>query len=257
MSPQLARSKTVSLAVAVVAGAVLGALLLCTPPTAVAQAQTVSTITPVLFPDRLGAKGALTLTIDFTGGEFGVPAPLRKSVMKLPAGVGLDIPALRSCSAGRLRARGPGGCPRQSKIGSGHALVEARAGSQLITERITLWVFLGPLQNFQPTFEVLGEGTTPRQERVVLGGVVVPGSAPFGEELVLSVPAIPTLPLEPDASMSTMTFTVGTRILRPPRDANTVVVPESCPAGGFPFAAEFTYADGSTGSSLAKAPCPH
>ena len=31
-------------------------------------------------------------------------------------------------------------------------------------------------------------------------------------------------------------------------------MPPSCPVGGFPFAAEFTYADGSTSSALATAP---
>jgi hypothetical protein len=240
----------------VAVGVALSALLMCAELSAAVHAQTFSTITPSLSPDRLHAKGALTLTIHFSGGEFGVPSPVRSSIVKLPAGMGLDIPALRSCSAARLRARGAGGCPTQSKIGSGHALVEARAGSQLITESIALWVFLGPLQNFQPTFEVLGEGDTPRQQRVVLSGAVMPGRAPYGEELVMSMPPIATLPLEPDASMATLTFTVGTRTPRLLPNANTVVVPGSCPIGGFPFAAEFTYADGSSGTALATAVCP-
>jgi hypothetical protein len=221
-----------------------------------ARAETLATLTPSLSPDRLGAKGALTLTIRYAGGEFGVPSPVRRAVVKFAAGLGLDIPSLRSCSAARLRARGASGCPAQSKIGSGHALVEAHAGSQLITENITLWVFLGPLQNFQPTFEVLGQGYTPLRERVVLSGTVIPDHVPYGEELVMDIPPIFTLPLEPDASVATLTLTVGTSTHRLARDANTVVVPGSCPAGGFPFAAEFTYADGSTGSALATSPCP-
>jgi hypothetical protein len=126
----------------------------------------------------------------------------------------------------------------------------------LIAEDINLGVFLGPLRNFQPTFEVLGEGSTPLQERVVLSGTVIPDHAPYGEELAMSLPPIPTLPLEPEASMATLTLTVGTRAHRLPRGANTVVVPGSCPAGGFPFAAELSYADGTAGSPLATAPCP-
>jgi hypothetical protein len=241
--------------IAVVAVA-LSAFAMCAELTGFAQAQTSATITPALSPNRLSAKGALTLTIHFAGGELGVPSPARRLVVKFPAGLGLDIPALRSCSVARLRARGASGCPPQSKIGNGRALVEARAGSQLIAENITLSIFLGPLRSFQPTFEVLGEGYTPLQERVVLTGTVIPDVAPYGEELVMSIPSIPTLPLEPDASMGTMTLTMGTRAHRPARAANTVVVPSSCPVGGFPFAAEFTYADGSTGSVLTPAPCP-
>ncbi|HEY7935440.1 MAG TPA: hypothetical protein VID48_16585 [Solirubrobacteraceae bacterium] len=229
---------------------------MCTELTGYARAQNTATITPSFSPDRLGAKGALTLRIHYTGGEFGVPSPVRRSVVKFAAGLGLDIPTLRSCSAARLRAHGVSGCPAPSRIGSGHALVEAHLGSQLVTEDIALAVFLGPLQNFQPTFEVLGEGYSPLRERVVLDGTVIPDRAPYGEELVIDIPPIPTLPLEPEASMATLTLTIGTSTHRLAHGANTVVVPGSCPAGGFPFAGEFTYADGSTGSALVSAPCP-
>jgi hypothetical protein len=53
-----------------------------------------------------------------------------------------------------------------------------------------------------------------------------------------------------------MSLTVGTVKPRHPITVNTIVVPSNCPVGGFPFAAEFTYADGSTSSALASAACP-
>jgi hypothetical protein len=244
---------------ALAVGVALSAAVICAGPAgaAIAQAsETSESITPSFSPDRLQAKGALTLTIRYAGGEFGVPSPVRKSLVKLPSGLGLDIPTLRSCSATRLRAHGPSGCPTQSKIGSGQARMEAHAGSQLVVENISLWIFLGPLHNFQPTFEVLGEGDMPLQKRVVLSGTVIPDHAPYGEELAMDILPIPTLPLEPDASISTLTLTVGTTMRRPTRDSNTVVVPGDCPEGGFPFAAESTYADGSTGGAVATARCP-
>jgi hypothetical protein len=240
----------------VAAAVLLAAVLVCCTHSAVAQAQTSATIAAALSPNRLNAKGALTLTIDYAGEESGVPSPVRRASIELPAGLGLDVPSLRSCSPARLRARGPGGCPMQSKIGGGHAFVEGSAGSQTITERIGLSLFIGPLQSFQPSFEVLGQGYTPLQKRIVLGGTVTPSHAPYGEELVMSIPPIPTLPLEPDASIAKLVLTVGTSADRLAHDANTVVVPGRCPAGGFPFAAEFTYADGTTGSATATAPCP-
>jgi len=235
----------------------LGTILaLSTALAATAHAETSVTIAPSLFPDKLGAKGALTVTMDYSGGEAGVPSPVSRAVLRLPAGLGIDIPELRSCAVARLRARGPSGCPAQSEIGRGHAMAEVHAGSQLLTESISLWLFLGPLRGFEPTLEILGQGYTPFDERVVFTGTALTANPPYGEELVMSIPAIPTLPLEPDASIATMSLTIGTSNPHRPRDADTVTVPRSCPPGGFPFAAEFTYLDGAIGDALAKVPCP-
>ncbi len=230
-------------------------LIVCAALAASAQAETHATITPTLSPDRLGAKAALTFTIQYAGGELGVPSPVRRSVLQFPAGLSLDIPDLRSCSPSRLRARGASGCPSQSKIGSGHALVEVHAGTLTITEEVALLAFLGPPQNLQPTFEIFAQGYTPLDERMVFTGTVLPDSAPYGEELVLSIPPIPTLSLEPDASVVNFSLTIGASRHRT-HNANTVLIPSSCPVGGFPFAAEFTYADGSSGSATAAAVCP-
>jgi hypothetical protein len=237
--------------------ALIVALVLCALSASVARAGTSATIAPSLDPSRLGAEGALAFNIHFAGGEFGVPSPVRRSVMRFPAGLSIEMPELRSCAPARLRARGARGCPAQSEIGRGSALAEAHAGSQVLTEDIALWVFLGPLVGkAEPTVEILAQGYTPFEERVVLMGTVISGSAPFGEELVLSIPPIPTLPLEPDASLVALSLTLGSNAPHRARNANTVLVPSSCPAGGFPFAAEFTYADSSTSSTQVTTPCP-
>jgi hypothetical protein len=246
---------TVPRARTLTATALASALVACAQAVGPTPARA-ATITATLAPDRLGARGALTFTADFAEGSTTVPPPVRTAVLMLPAGLGLDVPTLRSCNAARLRARGPSGCPAQSELGHGHALVVADAGSQLITESIALWVFLGPLHGFQPTIEVLGQGDTPLLKRIVLAGTVMPAHAPYGEELVMDIPPISTVALEPDASLASLTLTVGTSASRAEANANTVVVPTSCPPGGFPFAAEFTYADGSTGSALATDLCP-
>jgi hypothetical protein len=167
----------------------------------------------------------------------------------------LDLPSLHACAAVRLRALGASGCPARSQLGEGHALVETHAGSQIITEEVSLWAFLGPPDDLQPTFEILAQGYTPLDERLVFTGTVLPDSAPYGERLVLSIPPVLSLPLEPDASISTFSLTIGTRRRRA-ASANTVLVPSHCPTGGFPFAAEFTYADGSTGNAFTTTPCP-
>jgi hypothetical protein len=221
-----------------------------------AHAQTVATLTPLLSPDRLGATGALSFTIHYADSAANVPPPMRRSILRFPAGLTLEVPRLSSCSVSRLQARGADGCPAGSMLGRGHALIEARVGSQTIAENVSLWVFLGPLRNLAPTVEILGQGYTPYDQRVVLSGTMLPAGGPYGEALSLSIPPISTLPLEPDASIVTFSLVIGAPPRRRAHDANTVRLPAVCPQGGFPFAAEFTYADGSSGSSLTKVPCP-
>jgi hypothetical protein len=238
--------------------AVLACATCATParPAPTSGPQVPAAIAASFQPDRLGSMGALTVTIDLAGGSLGdPPPPLRRSVLRLPAGLGIEIPHLRSCEPERLRVSGAGGCPAQSRLGVGRALVRAPLGSLVLAESISLWVFLAPLRNLQPTFEMLAQGYTPFDERVVLTGTVLPDNPPYGEDLVLSVPVIPTLPLEPDASIASMSLTIGSS-RRSARASNTTIEPPSCPPGGFPFAAELTYADGSTQDVSTATPCP-
>jgi hypothetical protein len=219
------------------------------------QAQTIATLTPSISPNRLAARAALTLTIHYAEIPFGHPEAVLKSVVRLPAGLSLEIPHLRACSAARLRARGASGCPTQSLLGRGYAIVEAQTGTLRTDEHVTLWAFLGPPQNLEPTVEILGQGYTPLEQRMLFAASVIAAGSPYGEELTMTIPPIPTLPLEPDASIVTLSLTVGASQHRT-RASNAVIVPSTCPLGGFPFAAEFTYADGASGSATATSPCP-
>ncbi len=243
-------------ALAAIASSAIGDSISLNPEPPPPPVATSATITASLSPDRLAARAALTVTIQYSGGEFGVPSAVRRSVLRIPAGMILDVPSLHSCSAARLRARGVSGCPAQSQLGTGHALVATHAGSLIVTEDVALHAFLGPPRNLAPTFEILAQGYTPLNERVVFSGSVLTAGAPYGEQLVMSIPPVPTLPMEPDASIVTFSLTVGARTGHLTRSQNAVLVPGTCPAGGFPLAAESSYADGSDGSALARIPCP-
>jgi hypothetical protein len=221
-----------------------------------AQATTSATILPSFSRDHLGAKSSLTFTIHYSGGLSGVPSPVRRSLLRFPAGLSLELPALDSCAPARLRARGIRGCRLQSKLGDGSALVEVRAGSQTLTENVALSLFLGAPHNLQPTFAILAQGHTPFDERVVLNGSMLSDRPPYGQALSILLPPIRTLTFEPDASIVSFSLVIGSSDGRHGTAADAVIVPSSCPAGGFPFAAEFTYADGSSGSAAATVPCP-
>jgi hypothetical protein len=215
-----------------------------------------SRIAAALHPDRPGARGTLDLTVDYAQPDSSLPVPVRSAVLRLPEALGIDVPVLRSCSAAQLRARGAAGCPPQSLIGRGEALVGAALGSQLLDERISLWLFVGPLVNLQPTFEILAQGNTPFRERVVVAGRVTPDEPPFGEDLAIPLPPIPTLPLEPDAAIVSLSLTVGSPDAARSRRANAVVTPRRCPAGGLPLAIDSTFADGTAASASYSLPCP-
>jgi|HubBroStandDraft_3_1064219.scaffolds.fasta_scaffold06885_4 hypothetical protein len=233
-------------------------LVCCSPARSASFAGNISSATAItasFHPDRLSARGALTITIDPPSAAAGDTVPLRRTVLRLPAGLGIQIPHLRSCGATLLRLRGARGCPPQSLLGVGRALAQAPLGSSLLTESISLWVFLGPLRNLQPTFEVLAQGYTPFDERLVLGGTVLPDDPPYGEDLSLSIPAIPTLPLEPEASIVSMSLTIGSS-RSSAKEPNRTIEPARCPAAGFPFAAQFVYADGSTQATSTLLSCP-
>ena len=228
-----------------------GALLCLSAP---ALATNTATISAAILPDRLGASGSLTVALHFAGDEAGLPAPLQRAVVRFPAGMSLEVPHLRSCSVAQLQNTGARECPRQSKLGVGHALVESRSAAETIAEGVELSAFLGPPNHLQPTLALLGQGTTPLAVRMVVSGAVLPDRAPYGQKLVMSIPPIATVPLEPDASIVDLSLTVGTK--RHTRTANAIRVPRKCPAGGFPFAGEFTYADGSGGSATSTIRCP-
>ena len=220
-----------------------------------AESETVAAIKPSFSPDRLGAKAAFTFTVRFSGGEFGVPSPVRRAVVQLPPGLSMNIPHLRSCTRAQLQARGASGCSKRSLIGTGHALADVHAGEGVESEEATVWAFLGPPQGLDPTIEILGQGYTPLDERVVITATVLPDHAPYGEELVMSIPAIPSIPYEPNASTVSFSITVGGARFRK-QSPNTVLLPTHCPAGGFPFATEFGYEDGTTSTTTATVPCP-
>jgi hypothetical protein len=231
-------------------------LILGVATSAPAHAATSASIAPSLSPNQLGARAALTVTIGYRGGELGVPSPVVKAVVRLPSGMSLDVPSLHSCPAARLLASGAGGCPSRSQLGQGHALVETRTGSQTVTENVALRMFLGPPDNLNPTFNVLAQGSTPVDELLVFGGSVRVARAPYGEQLMISIPPVPSLPMDSDVSLVSLTMTVGAKTQARSHNRTSVLVPRSCPKGGFPFAAEFTYLEGARGSALAKLPCP-
>jgi hypothetical protein len=228
--------------------AICATLALCaTALPAVAQAGTAVSIAPSFSPDRLGGLAAFTIKAHLANEQGGVPAPVSQAVVQLPAGFTVDLRGVSVCSRAGVSSTS---CPASAKVGTGSAVAEAHLGSETIPEAAAVSAYRGPNHNGFPTLEVAGQGLTPLIERVVVVGTIEPDQRPYGLKMVLSIPAIPTLPTEPNASIVNFSLTLRAA------HHGLVHIPSSCPVGGFPFAAALTFAEGSSSETTATAPCP-
>jgi hypothetical protein len=235
---------------------VLAVCALAAPRPGAALAATQASLHASLSPERVGASAALTIAVRFSGGTEGVPAPLRAYTLHLPAGLGISLRGGATCSRSALGRRGAAGCPAAALLGRGHARMEVHAGSQTIPEQATLWAFRGRSGSGSQTLEILGEGSTPLNERTVSTGVLRGDGGPFGSRLAVTIPRIPTVALEPDASFDTFSLTLGGAASRARGAGAPIRVPGRCPSGGFPFAADLTFADGSSTRAATAVRCP-
>jgi hypothetical protein len=223
------------------------------PASAGAEAAAVS-LHASFSPDRLGAATTFTLGFHFSGGAEGVPPPLRTVVVQLPIGLHFQLGGLAVCQPARLRRRGPSGCPSSSLVGRGHALLQVHAGTEPIDEEASLWVERGPEHEGLPSFGLFGQGYTPLYQSAVSTELLQTASPPYGYRTVTTVPPIPTVMYEPNASFVSLSLSFGN--VKHHSGPGTFFTPRTCPPGGFPFAAQVTYANGESASTTATVPCP-
>ncbi|HEV3047051.1 MAG TPA: hypothetical protein VGY13_06775 [Solirubrobacteraceae bacterium] len=223
-----------------------------------ASAATSATLHVGLSPERLGAS--TTMFFDFILAAPGSPLPpaLTTLDVRLPPGMGVDTAGLATCRAAQL-ARGPQGCSRDAEVGTGSVSVEVPLGNVIRPEIAALTVFNGARQDGRTTLLFHAVGRLPIATQLVFPGVIVPGAA--GQTIEASIPLIPTLPEQPDAAIVAMSSTLGTRELRYYRGRARIwpkgaTLPARCPAGGFPFTADFAFNDHSAASAAATVACP-
>jgi hypothetical protein len=220
-------------------------------------------IVPSFSVNRLGARTAVTLRVAIAGGEDGVPPPVREASLHVPAGLAgsrLRWPTTAGCSGAHLQAHGAAGCPAHSQVGSGEALLAWHDGGTAVsTEHARLWAFVAPTDG-EYALEILGEGAKPVRRRVIMHVPLAVETGPFSADLEVMVPPIPAFPAEPDASIVSMTLTIGGA--EPAgghggaRGGLGIYVPRTCPAGGFPWRADVTFTDHATAGATAAIACP-
>ncbi len=243
----------------------LGGLLLGLPAPAISQ--TPAKLTAAFAPERLGHRTTLHFAFAFSAPEGQVPPPLTEIELRYPSnlGIGLSGLGLATCTAPILEASGPAGCPVNAVMGHGQAVTGIVLGTTIITETAPITIIRAPDTEGRIAILFYSEGSTPVNTRIVFSGLLLPASAPFGGLVSIGVPLVPTLPGAPYISVITLHATLGPvgvtyyetiagrRVTFQPRG---ILLPETCPHGGFPFAAEFAFNDQTHSITQATAPCP-
>jgi len=241
------------------------ALLACTPANAHAAQRVKLEVS--LTPKHLGAGTTIIFgfTIATTAGL--APSPLTEINLLYPANLGITTSGLglATCSAPVLEALGPEGCPADSRMGYGSALVEVPFGPEIIEETAHSETFMAPVQNGNLGLLFYAEGPAPILAQLVFPGTVQPAPAPYGGQLDTSLPLVPSVPGAPDVAIVRLRSTIGSlhltyyrhiRGVNVPYHPTGIILPSTCPRHGFPFAAHFRFQNGEHANAHTTVPCP-
>jgi hypothetical protein len=218
-------------------------------------------------PNRLGASTTISLGFHLSTAEGIAPPPLTRLDLRMPAGMDYTRTTLglAVCRPAVLLAKGLRGCPADSRLGYGSAYVEVPFGTGAGTEIPEIQALLGPSPTGNMVVLFYANGQIPVYAQLVFSGEVLPDTGLFGSQLAAEVPPVPSVPGGPGVSIVSVQTTIGPshltyyrrlhgrRVAFRPRG---VAVPERCPHGGFPFAAEFAFQDGNQVSASSTVPCP-
>jgi hypothetical protein len=221
---------------------------------AVAVGTQVVTLNTQFIPDKFGASTTIVVNVALstTGGE--IPPPLTDVTFRLPAGMGLATTTL-----------GLSGCSSNAVMGFGKALVDIPIGPELLQEVGHIIAFMGPPQDNHTAMLFFAQGSSPVSAELVFEGRLLPDTAPFGQQLNAAIPLTSTLPGAPNAALVRLQMGIGPRHLTYYKDVNGrtvryrpigMTVPTTCPRGGFPSAAEFSFEDGTHVTAKSAVPCP-
>jgi len=218
-------------------------------------------------PDRLSASTTISYGFHIETTEGTAPPPLESIVLHMPAGMNYTLTTLglAICQPAVLQAKGVNGCPPNSRLGSGNALVEVPFGTGSGHEIPEIQAVVGPSSHGNMVVLFYANGQAPVSAQLVFKGEVLPDSGAFGSQLATTVPLIPSVPGGPDVSIVDVNATIGPSGLTyykhvhgrlEPFHPLGIGVPEHCPRGGFPFSASFIFQDGSQTSASTTVPCP-
>jgi hypothetical protein len=240
--------------------ALLTALAVCAWLPGSARGAQTATITTSFRPLKLGSSTTVSLGFDIKAVAAQVPSPLIGVEFHYPSNLGIATSGLgvASCSTAAVEAHGPSICPPNSVMGKGSALVRIPVGGEVESEVAGLTLIAGPSQDGNVRLIVAAVGHSPVIARIVMPSVLRAGN------LQLTVPLVESLPEAPDVSVVRVRATLGGNLAYRERRGGKIVtyrpkgiiLPKSCPRGGFRFSASFRFEDGTQASARSIVGCP-
>jgi hypothetical protein len=224
-------------------------------------------LTAAFTPERLGGGTTVHLGFRIGAGAGETPAPVTDIELLYPAGLGLGTSelGLQTCLPAVLEQGGPAACPTNSLMGRGSATVRVPFRTDSVRERARVTLVSGPVQNGRLGLMFFADGDFPVLAALVFPGLVTPAQAPWGGLLAAELPLVASVPQGPDVVLTEMQTTIGPRgILYTERVHGRtiyfhpagILLPATCPRGGFPFAIRLSFEGGATASGSTAVPCP-
>jgi hypothetical protein len=219
-------------------------------------------------PERLGQGTSIRLRFQLAPADRRVPPPLKRVDIRYPANFGIALSGLgiEACTAAVLETLGPSGCPPDSVMGYGSALGGIPFGPEIVREGAAVTIVRAEDEDGRIALLFDAEGLSPVLANIVLPGVLLPAPPPFGGDIHIAVPVVPSLPEAPDVAVLELGATIGpaaglsySEVAHGRRVSYTpkgILLPDTCPRGGFPFAASFGFQGGRRESAQTTVQCP-
>ncbi len=223
----------------------------------------------------LGGSTALDVVLRLDPRQL-TTAPLTEVRLAYPGSLGLISSGLGLATCTRppadfvnvlIVAPRLGGCPPNAVMGYGTALALVRltTGGQVIREYATVTVLSGPFEDGRLGLVVYVDGQHPFGAKLAFAGEVGGASAPYGGALTVRMPVVPGLEELATISLVELRITIGSHAIRYYEHRrgrlvayrpDGVALPARCPAHGFRFRAQVSFADHSRRVATSKTPCP-
>lgn len=234
-----------------------------------AQPEAFATVRVSLLPEQLGRGTTIKFGFVLSGphGSRQLPPPVTALSLLYPRGFGIVTSGLglASCTSATLEALGAAGCPSRSLMGYGRATGAIEVAHEVVDEEALTAVFMAPFDNGEISLLFFLDAYAPLLTERIFHGSLEPASAPFGGALTIRVPLIESFPEGPDVALVRLRSTIGPLGITyyshihgrfVPYRPSGITLPRRCPRGGFPFAARFTFLDGSRLTAHTAVRCP-
>jgi len=248
---------------------VVAALVVCACLIAVAVAWAGETVSvhASFTPEKLGAPTNLSATATFGATTAGPQSPAVKVTTYGPAGMSVDTRGAGTCTAtpATLEETGPSACPADSRVGFGSGVGLFEIAKEVDPEHFTLEFFLAPSEHGHLVMLAYVNSATPASDQKALVAREVQGPKPYGIGISFEVPASPTLPGAALGWEEHISLTFGAAHVayyktihgkRKLVHVKGIVLPKTCPHGGFPIETQVGFADGTTTTTTTTVPCP-